>query len=573
MSLKKTPWYKLFFIVFCTLCFGLAFEGDVYCIKAEEISPSKKVVIILDVSQTMKENDKKMEAIDWVRDICSLCRDKDIKVSIETFSDQVSLEDGTGTTVLWSDNEIKADSFTEINESLDKIQYIGKKTDQLGALLWAEARFFPEASSNCTVVILSDGELDYLNRGLHDPIPFTVEEEKAVEAFKAKCEELGNNGCDVILIGFPNNVKMFKALEGKKGITYISQADNSSRVDMDAVLESIFKKLGYRITIKLGSVINGEMEFTLDRDYDTVIIQIRKDDKISISKESIRFRYNGKEKELSCKIDDLEDRFFIYLSGVQMGHYVLAVEDLNSDTESKVITQNVHNMFGLDVKLYDNQKNEVLMDDYGYFALNDKMMPLTLQVTAQQGMKTVDITKLSYYLDNEVLGHTFKKNEAGTIYSAEIDGLTKSGKYNFRIIGELEELNAELLVIINYEMSEVSLEKENISIRVREKVDLLNAKIKDAGYSEEQLKFEIDGEAAVLGVKTESYELNEDLTIVFSQLKDYEVKVYKKGELVREMRCSVVDEPLWKRYVWIIVCIAGVLVLGVVFNLIKRRED
>lgn len=63
--------------------------------------------------------------------------------------------------------------------------------------------------------------------------------------------------------------------------------------------------MSYWITIKLGSMSDCEIEFTLDRYNGTVTVQIRENNKISISKESTHFLYNGQEKDLSCKKDYL----------------------------------------------------------------------------------------------------------------------------------------------------------------------------------------------------------------------------------------------------------------------------
>lgn len=555
--MKKISWHKLFYVVVFTFCFGVLFRGDVYCLKAEDTSPVEKIIILLDVSGTMRENDKNQEAIECVRNICSLCRDEKFQVFIETFSDKVSLNDGTGTEVLWDGDWITSDTLNKINASLDRVTYTGKKTDQLGALLWAEDNFFPEADSSCIVVILSDGELDYQNRGPGDQKSRTAEEEAAVSEFKLKCEELGNKGCNVILVGFPNNVEMFEELGGKAGITYIFQDTNSSETTLDKTMIYISDKLKLPIKIISGNLKDRRVEFTLEKDCKKVILQINNDDNVNITKENIHLIYNEEEGEQPCEITNSPNSFRIIMTDARKGHYVASLGVGSSDSKYTVITQSEQETISLDVLLFDGQKNELTKNESGNFVVEENMLPVTIRVMKPQGAEITNITNLVYTLNNEESKYTFEEEDTGASYRAELRDLLESKKYYCYINGKLGESNAEKMIIIDCKINEESSIQEEKNIKVREKVKLINDKIRKEGYSGDELRVEIDGEEIAPDTKTKIYKIDQEFTVIFNKPDKYKIKLYKNEELIREICCNVTSSS-WEKYIGIAACIVVV---------------
>ena len=121
----------VFVILAISICILLKFPAQ-----AAKQEKGKYISVLVDTSKSMENDDWREEAFEWVKEICALCVDTEIGVTVITFNSNIDRNDGIVS--VFERDVMDESSLAEIDKTLENIESDGLRTDQLSALSMAQ---------------------------------------------------------------------------------------------------------------------------------------------------------------------------------------------------------------------------------------------------------------------------------------------------------------------------------------------------------------------------------------------------------------------------------------------------
>ena len=350
------------------------------------VAENKHVIILLDASGSMEKNDQGEEAKQWAKDVCALSGGMGFQVSLVTF--QSEMKDGDAIEVLFQQNVPDEDNMNKLEELLDLVEYDGTLTDHKAAMDTAESILGSGQESDTAIVMLSDGELDYVNSEVPDREP-TEDEKKAIECFQNKCRRLAGNGCSIYLVGFGNDVRMFQELDGNNGIMYFSK-DNSPW----DIIRRLFADNGYMLETERVEAADGDICFQLDKNYYQSIINFKKFiEAMAVEKKDISIYCDGEKTDMQFDVTNLSSSVYLYLRNPGPGKYEIKTGNC-LDGEYFVWNLEKYENITFEVSLLDKNDNELIPNEQEIYEIETGMMPVKFSIQTSGNIKSEQISNL-----------------------------------------------------------------------------------------------------------------------------------------------------------------------------------
>lgn len=580
--------------LFCCMVVLMLFKPAT-CLAQESEGQKIEVIIMLDTSDSMgdsifdisddsPDNLKINIAKKWAQDLCALFVNTKITVSIYTFDD-VNKEE--------VQVEKECIDINNGKDTIDKLEKIerrkSKGTDHYGALKKAKEKFGQDADYKY-IIILSDGKTAYKDNMRNDtetkdPSKKEMNTEDAIKNFRTECKEFAkeeNQG--VILVGFGQQIDMFKELENEEGISYIDHNQDPSKIT-DRFFELLNMPLSFH---KESENKNGDetdkIEFRLEKDYYKTIIYIEKKlNKDNLEETQIKL-YRGEElvNPEDFEILYLGNSAYVYLESSKAGDYQIVVPE---DTWYYKI-RNQENGIIKEIRL-------MLFAKVGNLTPENQENGLTLYTLKENPEELV--VKIEFIWENVgnykspndaavVLAHTSEEekseddwNKGSTRWAHESDGsrtvwssVLKIPKDNKDNIYQVRVKNGNRNVYSNSIKIErkwpVKTKKE---LKINEECNLKEIVPKEFAEDIDEIETKIQNEDGY-----ERYATRTENTIAFGKAGTYTVDIIYNLEKVGEAELSVIgNAPNWiKELVIAIVVIAVIVVTIIVVFAVKKKN-
>lgn len=526
------------------------------------VAGSKHVIILLDTSGSMKQSDQGRDAIQWAKDVCALSGAMGVQVSLVTF--QSERVDGDAIEVFLQRELPDENNMRKIKEMLDLVEYDGTLTDHRVAMERAAGILEQGKESDTAIVMLSDGDLDYVD----SPVPDrerTEEEKDAIECFQKKCLQLAGDGCNIYLVGFGNDVSMFRELDGDNGIIYFSK-DNSP---LD-IMKRLFADNGYMLEADRVEAEDGNICFQLDKNYYQSIINFGKSvETMAVEEEDVSIYCDGEKKDMDIGVTDLSGSAYLYLRNPGPGKYEIKTGNC-LDGEYYVWNLEKYENLAFEVSLLDKDDNELASNEQNIYEVEADMMPIKLLIHTSGNIKDEEISDLYYKRkdENEKFNFIEKKQEN---WIKEMELPEQEGDYSYEIIlkagGSSESKEIKIACAYDAPSPCPDVEEENKLAFRWLKYDLKNDKISWESIRKEKVEVYIDQSIMLPGTSDETVELGEDLVIAFQETGEYHVTICQNGCTVRKVKFKVLNS----KEVVLCVC-AALLVLALLLAGILRKK-
>lgn len=528
------------------------------------VAGSKHVIILLDTSGSMKQSDQGRDAIQWAKDVCALSGAMGVQVSLVTF--QSERIDGDAIEVFLQRKLPDENHMRKIKEMLDLVEYDGTLTDHRAAMEIAEGILEQGKESDTAIVMLSDGDLDYVDSQVPDR-ERTEEEKDAIECFQKKCLQLAGDGCNIYLVGFGNDVSMFRELDGNNGIIYFSK-DNSP---LD-IMKRLFADNGYMLEADRVEAEDGNICFQLDKNYYQSIINFEKSvEAMAVEEEDVSIYCDGEKTDMDIGVTDLSGSAYLYLRNPGPGKYEIKTGNC-LDGEYYVWNLEKYENLAFEVSLLDKDDNELASNEQNIYEVEADMMPIKLLIHTSGNIKDEEISDLYYKRkdENEKFNFIEKKLEN---WIKEMELPEQEGDYSYEIIlkagGSSESKEIKIACAYDAPSPCPDVEEENESVFRWLEYDLKNDKISWESIRKEKIEVYIDQSIMHPGTSDETVELGEDLVIAFQEAGEYHVRICQNGCTVRKVKFTVRSWISKK----VVLCVsAALLVLTLVLTVILRKK-
>ena len=262
----------VFFLIVLFLNLCISWEMHVF---AAEDTGSKHITVLVDTSRSIKDNEWHELAYEWVRDICALCVDTEIGLSIIAF-DAADCKTGGGFLEIFKADVIDEKALADIDAAIRNIKREGNYTNQYDAMVLAQNELDRSDASTKTIIMLTDGILDLDNKftKYHEPA-FNDGEIEKISMFRERCANMAENGYQLFLVNFDTKKDGYGAdlLKGIKGTEYFSKEN-----DHWELIKLLYESNDYTLNSQEGTMTNGKSTFTLEKDYYRTIIKVRRDE-------------------------------------------------------------------------------------------------------------------------------------------------------------------------------------------------------------------------------------------------------------------------------------------------------
>lgn len=553
--------------VFTWTLLYFVFSSEIHMVYAAPAATAEKMVVLLDASGSMQSNDTSRDAVNWMKKVAALCVGKEIDLSLVTFQGP---PDGREKITVYSDNEqIDSVEFNILETKINQIEYDGNKTDHLSAVLKAEELLNAEREdlSDSFLVILSDGNLDYVGRAIGSQAPMTAEETEAANEFLERCCMLAEKGCRIYLIEFGTNVGIFQSLEGIPGIFYLKSGQEKTE-GLENSLEDIFSQTQYPVENIATGNLPGEsgpnsIGFSLLKDYDLCTVFLRKSQKRQVSPSDITVVSDGNAAVdfeasdgtgvtiLSMR-NPKEDSYLINLPENVYGFYSIHMQNFEQD-------------FAAGLSLFDRE-NHMVQRNGDTCIVNAELLPLTLQVTGiEENLQSYSIK----YISGSSGKSEILSVDSGNIQLDNSIFQDQKGQWRFELVNDSGKREDALIISFqNQEISENEIEMEYDEAYTGEYKTLINDAIREDGFDAGDLNIVVSPEGSAC-------EINDDeVAVMFHQTGNFDVKVYDKAEnrLRRHIDYTVSDKGLLSSvapYQW---AVGAVIILIVIVWTGRRRR-
>lgn len=316
------------------------------------------LLILLDVSGSMKTSDEKYVARNWAQGLCAMCSSVGVDTEVILFGDQSDVQEKNDKNV----------------PKLNNVKYGGETTNHLEAIKTAESLISPSTAELCGIVILSDGVLDLIGRKPEDiTTPREDNEIDAIDGFLEKCGDLGAAGNKMLFIGFGDEQEpsedpygldgfgMFREADKKINCTFI-KADNFPDTN---ITHFILNMLGFDYQENFEGTMEGNViSFELDKEYLKYGICINKtlDKEDSVKAEDIQVTKDGVSRgsaaDFGIHATDYGYTIFLCLDQPEPGKYELELPELVGNKYT-VCFQGYVNQVSLEISLKDGEEQTV----------------------------------------------------------------------------------------------------------------------------------------------------------------------------------------------------------------------
>lgn len=573
VTVKQLKW------IFAWAFAYLVFLPGMYIMCAASPSSGERMVVLLDASGSMRNNDASRDAVTWMKKIAALCVDKNLALSMATFQGP---PDGNEKIIIYSDNErIDSEKFESMESKMNQIEYDGNKTDHLSALCKAEELMEAEREdlSDSFLVILSDGNLDYVGRPIGSQFPMTAEEMQAADEFAVRCRILAEKGCRIYLMEFGNSVGIFQNLKNVPGIVYLKNSQEKVE-DLESSLVDMFSQTQYPVeNIAMGYLPGQDgfnrIQFALPADYDACTVFLGKKQKRQISSTDITI-LSGGVSAVNFEISDGSGVTILSMRNLKENSYQINLPEDVYDFYS-IHAQNFELEDSVELVLYDKE-NHAVPRNGDVCAVNASMLPLTLHVAGTEaGLQDYCIR----YISRNSGDSRMLSMENGDIRLDDSLFPQLEGEWRFELVNDSGEREKAVL-IVSFQDQETNqthtdIVTEYCKAYTGEQESLINDAIRQRGFDADSLYIDVSPlESSSLENSNSLYAKNQNaVAVTFYQSGRFKVRLYDTQDDVL-LRCIeyIVSEQsflsLLKVHWWAGGGVAFLFLLIVV--LIRRRR-
>lgn len=534
---------KIFFAMLaCVLMFGAA--KTVWASETNEAETEKHLIVLMDTSASMEGHDAAKKELQWVRDISAVCVNTEIRLTVIGFS-KSGEEDAQGIRVLVNDEKVDNEKFRNLSDSLDEIVRNGEKTDQLEAIKEAKEVVDRTQAENCVIVMLSDGELDYVGRTKDYAPEKTEKEQEAEDEFREICKELAADGCRLFFVGFGTDIELFQGWEDGSDIQYFFREN-----DLTDVIHTVFETENEDISSEEGTLTDGEISFAWEERDEKVIVNIKSGEE-ELSDIQV-FDEDGTVYDANCV--NIANSVYLFISGLEQGNYRIRT-DAASNVQYSLMRVKQYEYAALDIT-WEKADGEELNTE-SVIELESADFPLGVCVSADT---EIDVKEFGWFLraadGNEERGcmswdgkETFEQSEV--IHEPETSGDYEYGIYIQAVNGSAEQVETFRMIYRGEDDTEVTEAEQKVlkELCVDEELNISGVlKEEEISFSGDAIGIELaEGDGG-------SFEKNEDSLVVwFEKEGSYQLQITQNGEEILKVECCVREQRWWKKvWLWLV---------------------
>ena len=533
----------VFVILAISICILLKFPAQ-----AAKQEKGKYISVLVDTSKSMENDDWREEAFEWVKEICALCVDTEIGVTVITFNSNIDRNDGIVS--VFERDVMDESSLAEIDKTLENIESDGLRTDQLSALSMAQENMDAKEADKKTIVMLTDGTLDYDNVYVDGKPQFSDQEKEDIEKFRQLCTNMAGKGYQIFLVDFSEGANMLKNIEGT---VYFGK--DKSPVD---IIRQMYEKNDYLLTTGECSLQDGELLFSLDKKYYRTIVNVYKTESYSFNSDDIYISKRKSENVVKpYRIINLSRSSYLYFQDLPEGSYLIKTDVKLQDT-FRIWNMDKRGIVELQITVKDADGESELTGTGNIYNVMKDMDEFWLEIQVKY-MEDDAVEELTCQVENGekinvdypaetglkiVIPFEMKKNE----YACTIRARTQSG--------------AEEESIVRFKYSDIAIAQENQNIHIGKEYPLLKSQRIPKDYNNNLFTYLVCGEEYNPGTITDKFSINAEGYIVFKEDGLYNVKVLFEGSVRRDINFTVADRENWWEKKEIVI---SIIFLAIVF--------
>ena len=557
----------VFFLIILFLYLCISWEMHVF---AAEDTGSKHITVLVDTSRSIKDNEWHELAYEWVREICALCVDTEIGLSIIAFDD-ADCKTGGGFLEIFKADVIDEKALADIDAAIRNIKREGNYTNQYDAMVLAQNELDRSDASTKTIIMLTDGILDLDNKFTkdHEPV-FNDEEIEKISMFREHCAKMAENGYRLFLVNFDTKKDGYGAdlLKGIKGTEYFSKES-----DHWELIKLLYKNNDYTLDSQEGAMTNGKSTFTLEKDYYRTIIKVRRDENNALEGKNILLCNSKENLSLEpIKVYDLSNSSYIYFAGLSKGKYELQIDGTLQDY---ITIWNMLKRAALELQItVKNEKDGTALtenEDSSY------------QVTREDTEFWVEV-QINGNVENDEIEEITCQMEGGEKvsidYPSERGVMMKvpdaEGKDEYVCTVRIRmQSGMEMERSVKFIYDNLRLAQESHSININEIYNLLEGELSENGYYKDFFRYQVYDKEKKVEIGEEYYNIDcSEGNICFKKKGQYVVEVLYNDKVVKDIIFDVSDgEKGNNGCIIVAVIIFAIIFVVLVYAVYKTRKN
>ena len=562
-------------------CFG---STNIDVCAAEKERSETELLILVDNSQSVINNNKDEKAWKWAEEICAYTYGTNVKLTYFSFDDietyKKEAEAGVVTEQikysLYNDKiisihegNIEEDNNKDyINTNMEKLKaavdYQGEFTDFEEAIMAAEVYFEKKSvAENQFILILTDGWLDFDNKNFENDIEkkSRCRFQKAIADF-AKADDSGERG--VILTGMSQDCSTYVTYEkiNKENVLYFPIDEGGEK--FEKAIYEILAMMNIPIEeSKAGRTENGRIDFQIDSNCCRAIINIRKLEKNEELKETaIKVKYDGAENPTVNKVI-LTHSAFLYIEDPKPGAYQIIISQEGNKYDYEIVYQKSYVLDNVELLIFEEDKEAEIISKSAlpkeYMVSGGFTIGMKLDTQGGEQINRSDYTARYWMkkIDGEDIGNLIEMGSSTSVEYKKcgsftddpsvpkmLEKITKDeGRYVLRLqvsSGGKAYFSKPVIVSVEGEGSTEIIEEKTVNLKIEENKNLEDFFV-DLEEDAETINIVIKQRSDSKGNEdTEFKELSVTVTGVensseYFKVENKEICFYKTGEYSAEL--------------------------------------